>query len=150
MITLETWVSIGSLAMVIMFIALMFSFYIFLIGPEGRGPEVTTDPSALLIQIISISGAPSLILAGTVLGISRGPVGRIPGLVLVFAGTIMLLAMLLLINTTLPRISSQFHIFGIDYVPIIFIAGGIGIIACGLTTIKKRQRTRTALDSELG
>jgi hypothetical protein len=56
----------------------------------------------------------------------------------------------LLINTTLPRISPQFHIFGIDYVPIIFIAGGIGIIACGLTTIKKRQRTRTALDSELG
>jgi hypothetical protein len=150
MITLETWIAIGSLAMVIMFIALMFSFYMFLIGPEGSGPEVTTDPGALLIQIISISGAPSLILAGTVLGISRGPVGRISGLVLLFAGTIMLLAMLLLINSTLPRISPQFHIFGIDYVPIIFIAGGIGIIACGLTTFKKRQRTRTDLDSELG
>jgi hypothetical protein len=56
----------------------------------------------------------------------------------------------LLIITTLPRISPPFHIFGIDYVPIIFIAGGIGIIACGLTTIKKRQRARTSLDSELG
>ena len=72
MVTLETWVALGSLAMSGMFVALMFSFYIFLVGPEGRGPDVTADPGALLIQTISISGAPSLILAGTGTGYITG------------------------------------------------------------------------------
>jgi hypothetical protein len=146
MITLETWIALGSLAMAGMFVALMFSFYMFLIGPEGRGPDVTTDPGALLLQIISISGAPSIILAGTVMGISRGPVERNPGLVLIFTGAILLTGMLLLMSTELPRISLQYHVSGIDYVPFIFAITGIGIIGCGLTTIKKKVRTTRNMD----
>lgn len=142
MITLETWIALGSLAMAGMFVALMFSFYSFLIGPEGRGPDVATDPGALLIQIVSISGAPSLILAGTVLGISRGPVERNPGLLLIITGLILLTGMLMLTSNTLPRISPQYHISGIDYVPLIFVIAGIGIVGCGLTTIKKKVGTR--------
>jgi hypothetical protein len=146
MITLETWIALGSLAMAGMFVALMFSFYVFLIGPEGRGPEVATDPGALLIQIISISGAPSIILAGTVMGISRGPVERNPGFILVITGAILLIGMLLLTSTKLPRISIQYHVSGIDYVPFIFVIVGIGIIGCGLTSIKKKVRTTRNMD----
>ena len=142
MVTLETWVALGSLAMSAMFVALMFSFYIFLIGPEGRGPDVTADPSALLIQTISISGAPSLILAGTVLGISRGAVSRNAGLVLVITGSIMTAGMLMLISSTLPKIDHQYYTVGIGYVPIIFVIAGIGVIGCGLTTINKKVRPR--------
>ena len=140
MVTLESWVALGSLAMAGMFVALMLSFYIFLIGPEGRGPEVTTDPGALLIQIVSISGAPSLILAGIVVGLSKGPVDRNPGLVLIFTGVLVLAGMLVLISTTLPRISPEYHIIGIDFTPQIFAIAGVGIIGCGLTTIKKKVR----------
>ena len=139
---METWVALGSLAMSGMFVALMFSFYIFLVGPEGRGPDVTADPGALLIQTISISGAPSLILAGTVLGISRGPVSRNAGLVLIITGAVMMIGMLMLVSTTLPRIDQQYYNFGIDYVPFIFVIAGIGIIGCGLTTIKKKVGPR--------
>ena len=146
MITLETWIALGSFAMAGMFVALMFSFYMFLIGSEGRGPDVTTDPGALLLQIISISGAPSIILAGTVMGISRGPVERNPGLVLIITGAILLTGMLLLMGTELPRISLQYHVSGIDYVPFIFVIAGIGIIGCGLTTIKKKVRTTRNMD----
>jgi hypothetical protein len=142
MVTLETWVALGSLAMSAMFVALMFSFYIFLIGPEGRGPDVAADPGALLIQTISISGAPSLILAGTVLGISRGAVSRNAGLVLTITGSIMTAGMLMLIGTTLPKIDQQYYTFGISYVPIIFVIAGIGVIGCGLTTINKKVRPR--------
>ncbi len=140
MVTLETWVALGSLLMAAMFVALMLSFYIFLIGPEGRGPDVTTAPGALLIQIISISGAPSLILAGIVMGLSRGPVDRNPGLVLILTGTILLIGMLLLMISILPSISPQYRIFGIDLVPIIFVIAGIGIIGCGLSTTKKKVK----------
>ena len=142
MVTLETWVALGSLAMSAMFVALMFSFYIFLIGPEGRGPDVATDPAALLIQTISISGAPSLILAGTVLGISRGAVSKNAGLVLIIAGSIMTVGMLMLIGSTLPKIDKQYYAVGIDYVPVIFVIAGIGVVGCGFTTFNKKVRSR--------
>ena len=71
MINLETWISLGSLLMAIMFIALIISFYSFLVGPDGKGPGIYVDPQGVLIQIISISGVPSLILAGTVFGFQK-------------------------------------------------------------------------------
>jgi hypothetical protein len=37
---LETWVALGSLGMCIMFIALILSFFNFLVGPKGNGPDV--------------------------------------------------------------------------------------------------------------
>jgi hypothetical protein len=146
MITLETWVALGSLAMAGMFVALMFSFYTFLIGPEGRGPDVATDPSALLIQIISISGAPSIILAGTVVGITRGSVERNPGIVLGITGAILLTGMLLLMSANLPHIGPQYRAAAIDYVPSIFVIAGIGVIGCGLIAIKRKIRTTRNMD----
>ena len=63
MLKLETWVSLGSLGMTVMLVALMISFYLFLVGPDAKGPQIFVDPQGVLIQIISISGVPSLILA---------------------------------------------------------------------------------------
>lgn len=57
---LETWVALGSLGMCIMFISLILSFFNFLVGPKGNGPDVYVDPTGVMIQMISISGAPSL------------------------------------------------------------------------------------------
>lgn len=68
---LETWVALGSLGMCIMFTALLLSFFNFLVGPKGKGPDVYVDPTGVMIQLISISGAPSLILAGTVFGLTK-------------------------------------------------------------------------------
>jgi len=146
MVALETWIALGSLSMAAMFVSLMFSFYIFLVGPEGRGPNVASDPRALLIQIISISGAPSLILAGTVMGVSRGSVEKSPGLILVLTGSLLLTAMVLLTNTALPQVGPQYHISEIDYVPVIFIAAGVGVIGCGLTSLKKKGKTRASIE----
>jgi hypothetical protein len=36
---LETWTALGSFGMVIMFVTLIISFYNFLVGPDGKGPE---------------------------------------------------------------------------------------------------------------
>ena len=72
----ETWVALGSLALGIMFVALIISFYNFLIGPGGKGPQVFVDPIGVLVLIVSIAGVPCLILAGAVLGLSRSSAGR--------------------------------------------------------------------------
>jgi hypothetical protein len=146
MASLETWIALGSLSMTAMFIALMISFYIFLVGPGGKGPDVATDPKALLIQIISISGAPALILTGTVMGVSRGEVKKSPGIILLITGSSLLVAMVLLTNTVLPQLSSQFRLPEIGYVPSIFTAAGAGIIGCGLTSLRNKRKTRANLE----
>lgn len=51
-----------------MYIALILSFFNFLVGRKGNGPDVYVDPTGVTIQLISMSGAPSLILAGTIFG----------------------------------------------------------------------------------
>jgi hypothetical protein len=96
---LLVWIAVGSIVMTGMFVALIISFYNFLIGPEGKGPQQSTDPAALQAQIISISGAPGLILAGIVFGMTKieeragGGVVRSASMILIAAGIIMIAGM---------------------------------------------------------
>ena len=48
---LEDWTSLASLGLAVMFVALLLSFYNFLIGPEGMGPERVVEPGSLLLQL---------------------------------------------------------------------------------------------------
>jgi hypothetical protein len=88
---LETWVALGSLGMCIMFIALILSFFNFIVGPKGNGPDVYVDPTRVMIQLISISGAPSLILSGTVFGLTKS-YGTIHAAIILITTGIILIA----------------------------------------------------------
>jgi hypothetical protein len=138
----ETWVALGSLALGIMFVVLILSFYNFLIGPGGKGPQTAVDPIGATIQIISISGAPSLILAGVVFGTARSTPDPTPALLLISTG-IILIAGMSAARILSSKISALFVAAGLDLVPVIFIIGGIGIVAVGgylLNTSKKARR----------
>ncbi len=140
MVELETWVALGSIGMAIMFIALMFSFYAFLIGPDKKGPTVSTDPAALLIQIVSISGAPSIILAGSTLGIVRKYGSRNAGIILMLCGAIIIVGMAILMNIV-PNINNIYREqAGLDLIPIIFIVLGICIILIGMILLRKSKK----------
>jgi hypothetical protein len=91
---LETWVAFGSLGMGIMFISLMLSFLNFLIGPKGNGPNVYVDPTGVVIQLISIAGAPSIILAGTVFGLRKSYGTVYAGIILIITGIILIVALI--------------------------------------------------------
>jgi hypothetical protein len=127
MIYLETWVALASLGLSIMFVALMISFYFFLVGPAGNGPQIYSDPVALLIQITSISGAPSLILAGIVPGLVRTHRATPSSIILICVGIIMIAGMIIVI-TIIPKINEQYLLQGIKIMPSVFIIGGIGIL----------------------
>ena len=43
---LETWLSFASLGLCVMYVALLLSFYTFLVGPSGNGPNTVVDPMA--------------------------------------------------------------------------------------------------------
>jgi hypothetical protein len=130
MINLETWISLGSLFMAIMFIALIISFYSFLVGPDGKGPGIYVDPQGVLIQIISISGVPSLILAGTVFGFQKKYESMHAALILIAAGIILIVGMFIAM-TILPKINATYIIAGMDLILYIFVIGGIGIACFG-------------------
>ena len=146
---LEDWSSLGSLALSAMFVALLLSFYIFLIGPEGKGPERVVEPGSLLLQLIFISVAPSLVLAGVAFVLSKPYGSPVGGVVLIATGLILVAGMAFGI-TMIPKIQTQYVVGGVGAAPYIFMPAGAGIVGIGgymLVMAQLRRRRRTHITS---
>ena len=139
--------SLASLGLAVMFVALMLSFYNFLIGPDGEGPSRVVEPGSLLLQITFISGAPCLVLAGFVFGMAKTFGTRTGGSMLLGAG-IILIAGMQIGTTMLARIDEQYIIGAMAYAPYFFMAAGAGVAAVGgyLLAISGRRARYTNLD----
>lgn len=148
MVKFETWVALGSLALGIMFVFLILSFYNFLIGPGGKGPQVFVDPIGVLILNVSISGAPCLILAGVVFGLTRTSAQRNPALLLISTG-IILIAGMSAARLEFTKINPLFVVAGMDIVPVIFAISGIGVAAVGGYLVKTSKKVRRNFENEI-
>lgn len=137
---LESGIALASLGLSIMFAVLLVSFYNFLIS-QGQDPTRIIDPAGLLIQQISISAAPSIILAGVVFAMTRSTGHRQAGLVLIGAGAVMTAGMFAAMGLV-PQIRPQYAVGGIAIVPYIFAAAGIAELAMGgyLAVTSKKSR----------
>jgi hypothetical protein len=124
-----------------MFRALILSFFNFLVGPKGNGPDVYVDPTGVMIQLISISGAPILILAGTVFGLTKSYGTIYAAIILITTGIIVTVGMIAA-WTLLLKTNEQFVGGGIDIIPYIFIVAGIGIAILGIYLFKKSKSYR--------
>jgi len=144
---LETWTSIASLGLAAMFVTILLSFYNFLIGPNGGGPDRVVDPGALLYQEIFISAVPSLVLAGFVFFNTRMRGDKLAGIMLIGAGIVMIAGMAFA-TTQVPQIQRQYVVGGIDSAPYIFIAAGVGVAAIGgyLIAMSRKKIAHTDLD----
>ncbi len=147
MTKLETWIAIGSLVMGIMFVVLMLSFYSFLIGPKGKGPEIYTDVGGVLIQIISISGIPSVILTGIVFGITKSSRAMYAGVIVSVTGVILIVGMTIVIRE-IPKITIQYLTAGIDSLPYIFVIAGTAVTCLGCYIIIKPNRPKHRVKGE--
>lgn len=138
---LETWISLAVLGLSVLFVALLLSFYNFLIGPEGEGPQRVVEPGSLLLQLIFISAAPCLVLAGFVYALTR-PYGTRPGGILLIAAGVIMIAGMAVSTTMLPQIQAQYVVGGVGIAPYIFIVGGVGVTALGghlLAAVARRK-----------
>jgi hypothetical protein len=144
----ETWVALGSLALGIMFVILILSFFNFLIGPEGKGPQTSVDPFGATVQIVSISGAPSLILAGVAFATARSNAERKPAFILIATGIIFIGGMSAA-RIVYSKINPLFVIAGLGLVPVIFILGGIGVAALGGYLLMTSKRARRNLEDKI-
>ena len=139
--------SLGSLGMTVMFIALMISFYLFLVGPDAKGPGIYVDPEGVLIQIISISGVPGLILAGTVFGLQKAYVVKEATLLLVASGIILIVGMAIVV-TIVPKINRNYSFGGLNAVPLVFMAGGVVVASFAIYSLYRIRKSRRNLEDE--
>ena len=147
MLKLETWVSLGSLGMSIMFAALTVSFYLFLVGPDAKGPGVYVDPQGVLIQIISISGIPSLILAGTVFGLQKAYAVKDATIVLIASGTILVVSMVIVI-TIIPKINQNYIFGALTAIPFVFMVAGAAVACLAIYSLYRSGIYRRNLEDE--
>jgi hypothetical protein len=122
--------SIASLGLAMMFVLLVLSFYNFLIGSEGKGPERFVDVRGVVIKALSISGAPSMILAGISFGLSKNYGNRLSGMLLSFTGIVLIIGMVISLSLS-SKVNSEFFHPILLIVPYTFILGGIAILIIG-------------------
>jgi len=136
--------SITSLGLAIMFVLLIISFYNVLIGTEGQGPERYVDVRGVVVKTLSISGVPSIILAGISFGLSKNYGSRLVGLVLALTGVVLIIGMVIALSKSLMITDEFFHPL-IVLVPYTFIAVGFAIFIIGfifyLKSKKKNNKT---------
>jgi hypothetical protein len=113
-----------------MFVTLLLSFYNFLIGPEGEGPQRVVEPGSLLLQLIFISAAPCLVLAGFAFALAKPDGSLIGGVFLIAAGIIIVAGMTIGV-TIVPRIQSQYIVGAVGVAPYIFMPAGAGVAGIG-------------------
>ena len=141
---LEGWTSLGSLGLAAMFVTLLLSFYNFMIGPEGTGPERVVEPGSLLLQLIFISAAPCLVLAGVAFVMAKTYGSLIGGALLIVTGVIIVAGMAIGV-TMVPKIPHQYNVGAVGVAPFIFMPAGAGITGIGgyLLAVSKRMRVHS-------
>jgi hypothetical protein len=131
--------SIASLGLAIMFVLLLLSFYNFLIGSEGKGPERFVDVLGVVIKALSISGAPSIILAVISFGLSKNYGNRLSGMLLSFSGIVLIIGMVVSLSLS-SNVNTEFFDPILLIVPYTFILGGIAILIIGSIVYLKTNK----------
>ena len=144
---LEVWVSFASLGLIIMFVLLMLSFYSFLIRSGPQGPDIPVQPQGVIVQIVSISGAPGIILCGITYGLARNYGSKQAGIILFVTGVI-LSAGIVYFGSLVPQTPETFVVPYLEILQYALIAAGIGIMAIGILLIKKLARSHGSLVDE--
>jgi len=147
MVKLETAVSLASLGLIVMFILQLYSFIYFLIGSMSQGPDIVVQPEGVLIQVISISAAPGIILAGIAYGLVKDYGSKIIGIILCISGTILLIG-IVLIQGMIPKIPEIVFVPGIIPLSYAILAAGIGIIIIGIIVFMREGKRKRPIGVE--
>ena len=145
MINLETALSLASLGLIVMFVLLMYSFLYFLIGPKALG--IVVQPEGVIIQIVSISALPGIILAGITYGLVKNYGSKIIGAILCASGTVLLIG-IILSQKMIAKIPESLYIPGIVPGTYAILAAGIGIIIIGIFTYMREGKRKPPIGEE--
>ena len=147
MVKLETSVSLASLGLIIMFVLLLYSFISFLIGPQSQGPDIVVQPEGVLIQIVSISAAPGIILAGITYGLIKNYGSRKIGIILCVSGTVLIISNIL-VQDMISKIPQILFVPGLVPLTYALLAAGIGIVIIGIIVFMREGKIKRPIGEE--
>jgi hypothetical protein len=147
MVTLETAVSLASLGLIVMFVLLIYSFVSFLIGPQSQGPNIVVQPEGVIIQIVSISAAPGIILAGITYGFVKNYGSKKIGIILCVSGIVLIIG-IILTEKMIPKIPQILFVPALVPLTYAFLAAGIGIIIIGVITYMTEGKRKPPIGEE--
>ena len=125
----------------------MTSFYLFLIRSGPQGPDIPVQPPGVIIQIVSISAAPGVILCGITYGLAKDYGSKEAGLILFVTGVI-LSAGMLYFGTLVSQTPETYAVPFLEILQYALVAAGFGIMVIGILLIKKPTRNRANLVDE--
>lgn len=147
MVKLETSVSLASLGLVVMFVLLMYSFISFLIGPQSQGPDIVVQPEGVIIQVVSISAAPGIILAGITYGLVKNYGSRKIGIILCVSGIVLIIGNIL-VQSMISKIPQILFVPGIVPLTYALLAAGIGIVIIGIIVFMREGKIKRPIGEE--
>lgn len=145
MINLETSLSLASLGLIVMFVLLMYSFLSFLIGPKALGQVV--QPEGVIIQIVSISAAPGIVLTGITFLMVKNYGSKLIGTIICVSGIVLLIGIILTRNM-IAKIPESLYIPGIVPGTYAILASAIGIIIIGIIAFTRQGKRKPPLGGE--
>lgn len=145
MINLETALALASLGLIVMFVLLLYSFLYFLIGPKALG--IVVQPEGVIIQIVSISAAPGIVLAGITYGLVKSYGSKIIGLILCASGIVLLIG-IIIAQRMIAKIPESLYIPGIVPGTYAILVAGIGIIIIGIFTYMREGKRKPPIGEE--
>ena len=147
MVKLETSVSLASLGLIVMFELLMYSFISFLVGPQSQGPDIVVQPEGVLIQIVSISAAPGIILAGITYGLIKNYGSRKIGIILCISGIVLIIGNIL-VQDMISKIPQILSVSGLVPLTYALLAAGIGIVVIGIIVFMREGKIKRPIGEE--
>lgn len=147
MVKLETSVSLASLGLIVMFVLLLYSFISFLIGPQSQGPDIVVQPQGVLIQIVSISAAPGIILAGITYGLIKNYGSRKIGIILCISGSVLIIGNIL-VQDMILKIPQILFVPGLVPLTYALLAAGIGIVVIGIIVFMREGKIKRPIGEE--
>ena len=128
-----------------MFVLLMYSFLSFLIGPKALGQVV--QPEGVIIQIVSMSAAPGIVLTGVTFAMVKNYGSKLIGTFICASGIVLLIGIILTRNM-IAKIPESLYIPGIVPGTYAILASGIGIILIGIIAFTREGKRKPPIGGE--
>lgn len=132
---IEKWTAAASLGLFVMFVAEILTIFNYLIHPTQE-----IEPGTKILEYISISVAPAVILAGSSFLMSKR-YGSKPIGTMIMIGGVVLLGGMYYANTLLPQIGKSYLVTEVTLTPPLFMAVSVPVMIVGaiLFRIKKTR-----------
>jgi len=133
---IEKWVGVASLGLFVMFVAEILTIFNYLSNPIQE-----IQPSGKVLEFISISVVPAMILAGTTYLMSRRFGSRLIGSMILSGGAILLVGMYIA-NNLLANIPPQYLATELTVTPPLFMAVSIPVMIVGALLFRLKPKPK--------